>query len=323
MSHITTSSEPAHFEVVDDKPFFAPMASDLLDGLLGQYAAMRQRIEQVVGLFAADLGNVVHYFVEGNKDRGSYSSVSAERICRAEGAVGALNSAFWSKALALTDVLDCMPQKRRDEWNKQIQEQTAPDFTADAVRPTIGALLRSRDQFFAERVDGIFRELSGEHVTNAPEGFGRRMIIAYVLSEYGGVNTARAGVINDLRCVVAKFMGRDEPKWNATCSVLQARGFAAIKADFIAWAADRQRQGQLFNRVVMNPPFSEGRAQAHLQAAADIVAPGGRLVAILPASMTGKHRLGGFDCTWSDVFAGEFAGTNVSVVILTAVKTAS
>ena len=30
--------------------------------------------------------------------------------------IAALNAAYWSKALAFTDVLDCMPQKRRDDW---------------------------------------------------------------------------------------------------------------------------------------------------------------------------------------------------------------
>ena len=35
---------------------------------------------------------------------------------------------YWDKALKLTDVLDCMPQARRDEWSKQIREMTAPEF---------------------------------------------------------------------------------------------------------------------------------------------------------------------------------------------------
>ncbi|MNO02704.1 hypothetical protein D3C81_2231890 [compost metagenome] len=45
---------------------------------------------------------------------------------------------------------------------------------------------------------------------------------------------------------------------------------------------------------------------------------GGRLVAILPASAKGKPVLEGFDLRWSSVFANEFTGTTVDVVIMTA-----
>ena len=108
-----------------------------------------------------------------------------------------------------------------DGWNNQIREFKAPEFTEEAVRPTINALLSDRSKFFAERVDGIFRGLSGSHVTNRPEGFSKRMIMEYVTDSWS-CNTSKAGLINDLRAVIAKFMGRDEPKWNATTSVINA-----------------------------------------------------------------------------------------------------
>ena len=521
--------EEAEFEVVDDTPFFVPIASDLLDGLLGQYQAARRHIDQLGALVSrGDLANVVHYFIEGNAgDDRLHRSLYVEKLFEVSGAVGALNSAYWSKALALTDVLDQMPQKRRDEWFASIKENKAPDFEETTVRDTITGLLNMRQQFLAERVDGIFRGLSGEHVTNAPEAFGKRMIIAYVLDCYGYSNSGRAGLINDLRCVVAKFMGRDEPKHYASsrlvdalknrwgewvsidggalrirlykkgtahldvhpdmawrlnsilahmhpqaipaqfrkkpakrskefktidrplpfavlellserqgaryakgfslaydakdnraaydeavrvlvsiggvpdksglhfafeyvpldvireicisgcvpdqqshqfyptpasvaqaavelaaigdadrvlepsaghgdlaafmpiertrcvevselrCSVLKARGFDTVQADFIAWASSTTER---FSRVVMNPPYSEGRWRAHTEAAAALVHSGGRLVAILPASARNGFELSGFVCEWSRVFANEFAGTNVSIAILSAVK---
>ena len=213
--------------VDDEAEFFAPVDHDVLDSLLGQYDATRKRID-VVGKFIADemnLGCAIHYFLDGNSnaDRGRHSmAMSADQLFDIKGAVRALNSAYWSKALALTDVLDTMPQKRRDEWNKTILEQTAPDFTEDTVRITLGDLLRMRSQFFGERVDGIFRGLSGEHVTNAPEAFGKRMIIARVLTYYGTSEHSTCGLINDLRCVIAKFMGRDEPKYYASSALVDS-----------------------------------------------------------------------------------------------------
>lgn len=562
---MSTIAESAHFELADDKPFFAPASSDLLDGLLGQYKLMRQRIEQVAGIFDGDLGGVFHYFIEGNRggDGSRYSSLTAEKIFQMDGAIAALNATYWSKALALTDVLDCMPQARRDKWNAQIRDpqgikarghrsdgakwevEPLHEFNEQTVRPTIRDLLLSREIFFAERIDGIFRGLSSAHVTNVPEGFSKRMIISHVLSSYDTIEHSRAGLINDLRCVIARFMGREEPGYGLTdpviktarrrrgewisidggmlrlkvfkvgtahlevhpemawrlnqvlaslyplaipaqfraapkkaakqfelmgrplpfvvlrllqsmrvvrervggpnawperyveipnarhfsigdydkavrreaegvltaiggvpvkhyiqfdydpddvideivasgciphqkahqfyptpeslarrvleaaeigdadtvlepsagngdlaaelpkdrttcvevsalrCSVLKARGFNAVHADFLDWGHDRMCRGERFDRVVMNPPFSEGRAVDHVVAASLLVKPAGRLIAILPASMRGKEPLKGFSHAWSPVYAGEFAGTGVAVAILTAIREAA
>ena len=68
----------------------------------------------------------------------------------------------------------------------------------------------------------------------------------------------------------------------------------------------------------MNPPFSEGRALLHLQAAARLTSVGGRIVAVLPATYRGRALLEGFAGQWSEVIAGEFNGTNVAVAIYTA-----
>jgi hypothetical protein len=526
-------------EIVDDNaaPFFAPVSSDVIDGLLGRYQTQREHISQIASIAAGGMGGAINWFIAGNKDRGHIPGV--EQLFAEPGAVAALNSRYWSDALALTDVYDCMPQARRDEWNKTISEQKAPEFTEDAVRPTINSLLADRNKFFAERVDGIFRGLSGHHVTNVPEGFSKRMIISYVTDQHGYATTGRCGLINDLRAVIAKFMGRDEPKWNMTgpvvkharqnsgewitidggalrircykigtahlevhpdmayrlnqvlaglypraipaafrakpikkhkefqmmgrplpflvcdvlsgvepaytrveddrgrvgrepipnavrlpysqcseavfeearrvlvsiggvlikggnwqfdyapariiaeivasgcvpdvkthqyyptpasiariaidmaaigpddtvlepsagqggiadhlpaphravcveisklhCDILTAKGFVAVQADFLAWAAGAPK----FDRIIMNPPFSEGRALAHLQVAAMLLKPNGRLVAVLPASLKGKDVLPGWALEWSEVYSGEFAGTSVSVVILLAVQ---
>lgn len=548
------------FEVVSEEPFFAPVSSDLIDGLIGQYQAMRAKVERVAEVMnGPDLEGALHYFAEyAGKQERHLSSSTVNDLFNLEGAIAHLNAAFWSKAMQLTDVLDAMPQKRRDEWNRQITNPLGekkdrysnewitppiPEFTDENVRSTLAALLTQRETFFAERVDGIFRSLSKTHVTNAPEGFGKRMIIARAINEWGTVEHSTAGVINDLRCVIAKFMGRDEPKWDATssvvkfarlrrgewinvdggairircyivgtahlevhpdmawrlncvlaqlhpaaipsqfrerpkkrarehkligrplpfavvarlgtlepardinpgrnwntntwvkvpgcwdfkassksaqlqaeadrimesiggtkvselrwafdydptevvqeiiasgcvpdqkahqfyptperlariavdmadigegdtclepsagmggladlmpmertacveisslhCKVLEAKGHNVTQGDFLA-AVDA---GSLeFDRVVMNPPFSEGRWQAHVQHAATLIKPSGKLVAILPASAKGKDLLPGWDCTWSGAYDNEFPGTSVSVVIFSADRRAA
>lgn len=527
-------SELVEVDVVDDPPFFAPVASDAIDMLVGQYQAVRGRIEAVHEAVIGD-AMAVSYFLEGNGSDGRHSCPAVDRLFEMKGAIGKLNSTYWSKALALTDVLDSMPQKRRSEWHESIREMTTPDFDEATVRNTMEGLLAMRQTFFAERVDGIFQNLSGEHVTNAPEGFGRRMIIAGVLNEYGHTDSSRCGLINDLRAVIAKFMGRDEPgydmssglvqslrgrwgewvsvdggtlririymkgtahlevhpdmvyrlnqvlahihpnaipaqfrakpkkqpkdfvmlgkplpfavlsvlqgarevcefvelpgRWEKSrryipktravavhdkavgarvaealraiggvpmqiaghwqfdydptsvineivasgcipdqrahqfyptpeslaqrlvdmaeiesghsvlepsagqggiadllpkdettcveisplhCAILRAKGLDTVEADFLAW-----QPGRSFDRIVMNPPFSEGRARLHVQHAFEMLAPGGKLVAIMPAGERGKEIVPG--CEWSRLIDNAFAGTSVSVAILTATK---
>lgn len=211
-------------ELFDGGEFFAPSTSDAIDSLVSQYNTTRAKIEAVGAFMAgADTLAALHYFLDGNADEEQrrYSvNLAAQKLFRVEGAVKALNSAYWSKALAFTDVLNSMPQARRDEWHKTIKERTTPDFTDATVRSTLSDLLSMRGQFLAERVDGIFRALSGTHVTNRPEGFSKRMILANVIQSYGLRNVSKVGVINDLRCVIAKFMGRDEPHYSATDSVI-------------------------------------------------------------------------------------------------------
>lgn len=522
---LTMAPAITNSELCESECFFAPVESDLVDSLLAQYRSARSRIEAVSLIATSDeYAHVMHYFLEGNvPPERRYGVRSPESVFACSGAIAALNSAYWSKTLATTDVLNLMPQKRRDEWDKSITDHDTPEFAEKTVRDTLTNLLGMRPRFLAEKVDGVFRSLSGVHVTNSPTGFNRRMILNHAYSEYGNVNHSVAGVIGDLRAVIARFMGRDEPRWDSTterlralralgtgqwqnfdggalrirvylkgtahlevhpdmswrlnqvlaflhplaipselrkkptkrakhfaliqrplpfevlnviaamrkknatridfaydadkqavqfaeavrvlksiggavdktgcsfdyspdktinellssgcmpdqvshqfyptpenlaqiaaemadiqpthtvlepsagngdlasflptdrttcveisdlrCSILKSRGLNVVHGDFLAWKPNVTS----FDRIVMNPPFSDGRAEAHLKHAFSLLKQGGRLVAVLPASMRGKAVLAG-NLTWSSVHAGEFAGTSVSVVILTTVR---
>lgn len=260
------------FSIDDGGDFFAPVSFDLISSLLSEYEAHRHSIAAVAEFVSGrTASSVIHYFLEGNRteERGRMSlEMSSAQLFDPAGAMGALRAAHWSKALQLTDVLDLMPQKRRDEWHAQIKhpcgsrkdwhtvrneraqwperfddqgeyldpaeayaQPPLPDFSEDTVRNTLAGLLAMRAQFLGERVDGIFRGLSGEHVTNAPEAFGKRMIVAHVLTSYDTSNHSQTGMINDLRCVIAKFMGRDEPRFCATDSLLMR----SLKGNWGQW----------------------------------------------------------------------------------------
>ena len=238
---MNTRIESIDAELVDDSAqFFAPVASDLIDTLLGRYQSECVKIERIAGLLNGDeYRGAVQYFLDGNStsDR-AYTARRVEDMFALKGAMFSLNARYWADALALTDVYDSMPQARRDYWNAQMRGEThvsssmrvnekvapLPDFEESTVRNTLADLLRQRATFFAERVDGIFQGLSRHHVTNEPQGFSKRMIMDYMLN-YGSIRHEKAGLINDLRCVIAKFMGRGEPQYNSS-DVLIAKMYA-------------------------------------------------------------------------------------------------
>lgn len=208
-------------ELVLSEPFYAPSTEGALDHLFSLRDGIKGRIESIASFMDGEARSALHYCIEGAKHERERHGISMDDLLDVSRAVKALDADFWNRAMELTDVRECMPQARRSEWFELIRTHGTPDFIPDNVIPTFQDLLSSRAKFFAERVDGIFRELSRTHVTNQPEGFGKRMIINYLLNEYGGyADHTRAGYIHDLRCVIAKFMGRDEPEWNESSKVI-------------------------------------------------------------------------------------------------------
>lgn len=200
---------------VNDEQFFAPANTDMVDGLIGRYRAERQRMERVVDyLSGEDFRSVLGYFEDAARKK-DYRGCTAPSFRMEEG-LSALNARYWGEALSMTDVLDFMPTKRREEWFQNIHKLETPDFEESTVRATLAEMLAARMDFLAEKVDGIFRALSKTHITNQPEGFGKRMILAGVTNDWGSYSRGQTGHINDLRQVIAKFMGRDEPDWNAS-----------------------------------------------------------------------------------------------------------
>lgn len=194
----------------DASEFFEPIDPDFVAAMIQEYTSSVAAIDRVVSIFDGDLAAVIGYFIDGNSDENS-RGVAPDRLFKRAGAIASLNADCWSRLLEKTDVLDCMPQKRRDEWHELIRKRAAPDFEESTVKATLADMLGSRAKFFAERVSGLFQSLSGNHVTNSPRGFSERMIVEHMFDRFGYVDHSRVGYIHDLRIVVAKFMGRDEP----------------------------------------------------------------------------------------------------------------
>lgn len=546
MNAVVPASAFAIDELAD---FFAPVSYSALDELIMRREAMKKEMEFLCATVEQAQFGAMAVLLRANLDRDTHMSVP--KLFDLKRGIMQLDSDMWQQAMRLTDVWEYMPQARRSQWHAQLtawkeersyQYGKKPEldmmpFERDAVVNTIKQLLLMRTQFFSEKVDGIFRGLSGEHVTNSPMGFGKRMIIANASA------WEKTGLIDDLRMVIAKFRGLPEKlgmssgdllrrmprsgewfdidggamrirlykvgtahfevhedfawklnkvlaalypaaipsefrqpakkkrklkdfelfddllpspvrkligdmrpfngsirayyfdrsfdvsnaviseaeavlravggveverEYNADrwgyekrkrkvwefdydfreimlqlagcgrvpnakshqfyptpeslardavalaedgavpgmnwlepsagqggladlmpkddtacieisrlhCDILKAKGLSVVHADFLEF----QPQFKPYDRIVMNPPFSEGRWQAHVEHAAGILAPTGKLVAIVPASAREKYELDGFDISWSEVYDNAFATASVSVVILCATR---
>ncbi|MDT0618509.1 DUF4942 domain-containing protein [Salinisphaera sp. P385] len=510
-------------DTADD--FFPPVQGDAVDALIGQHNAAHRDIATVAEMLSGPaMQRATEFFIQAHREELGRVPISVIRLFDRDKAFKALDATYWQRALELTGVLDWMPQERRQQWHEQIRNMDTPPFTEEIVRDNLMALMGQRMDFLSEMVDGLFRGLSGQHVTNRPEGFAKRMIIDDAFDAFGS-SYRKAGYIHDLRSIVARFMHREQPDLQVTlkalqhfrrdtgvwhdmdggafrvrtykkgtahlevhpdfayrlnqilahrhpmaipshfrqppkrskqtvkvfnqpipfsvlsllannvpsrlppaagkgwsfqlptyqvdkhrlqvagqvlkaiggvfnrpsyhfdydptdvigyivatgmmpdqrshqfyptptelaelaveaaaiapghrclepsagqgdlaehmpadqtlcielsqlhCQVLQSKGLETRCQDFLAF-----NEGA-FDRIVMNPPFSVGRAREHLRHALTLLAPGGRLVAILPASMAGEPLPPEFQPNWSEIHANKFAGTSAKVVILTA-----
>lgn len=153
--------------------FFAPVDASLIGALLTTHKRVSASISAVDDfMHSDDCKSALGYYLEACREDQGRIGLKVDGLMQKNKALAALHADYWDKALRLTDVLECMPQNRRDEWYELIRSHATPPFEDEAVYLTIQDMLNSREKFLAERVEGIFRALSGEHVTNSPGALG-------------------------------------------------------------------------------------------------------------------------------------------------------
>src|SRR5690606_17535517 len=84
-----------------------------------------------------------------------------------------------------------------------------------------------------------------------------------------------------------------------------------IEADFLT--CDAAMLGGLFDGIIMNPPFANGRDIKHILHAASLLAPGGELVSICAAGPRQREKLRPLVSEWRDLPPGTFKGEGTRV----------
>ena len=97
---------------------------------------------------------------------------------------------------------------------------------------------------------------------------------------------------------------------------LLGKGYVnTVCCDFMKWSADNE--GYLFDKIVMNPPYSLGRHKEHTLAGLGHLKVGGRLVAVLPGDSPTLNwmMLENFVYAKGKSFTGEFDDTGITVSV--------
>lgn len=198
----------------DTSKFFAPVDIDLISDTINRRNLIFESIKNTHNLMTDKFKTSLYYFAAGAglDNAGRISNMFNLDLARQK-----LDADFWDEIIKKTDVMEFMTAKHRSDWYNNIREfnkkdtngnYLLPEFTEETVRTTIGHLLDSRGSYFAEKVDGVFKALSPQHLTNRPYGFKKRFILNNCIG-YCGTNYDKMRVIDDLRYVVNKIAGRE------------------------------------------------------------------------------------------------------------------
>ncbi|HEE4911305.1 TPA: DUF4942 domain-containing protein [Klebsiella pneumoniae] len=100
------------------------------------------------------------------------------------------------------------------------------------------------------------------------------------------------------------------------CDILGAKGFNVCNKDFLAWSKEFITAPG-YDKIAINPPYSEGRAKEHTLAALNHLNEKGIMAAVLPAGYKPEEWIGSeFVCAKSGrEFAGEFEDTGITVAV--------
>lgn len=190
-------------EVVENK--LPPTIFNPLEALIGEYEVLKKQLEFISTNAKKDSVAFSH-FLHGNSARG-VASFNVESIFDINGGMRSLDATYWSKAMSLTKTMDVFSAKKRNEWTNMIHDMKTPAFERQTVIDTLVDLMSNRDQFFSDKVDGVYRNLSRNHLTNSRFGFTDRMIIEYCI-HYGSPSNERMNFVSDLRSCISTLNGK-------------------------------------------------------------------------------------------------------------------
>ena len=194
--------------------FFAPVDTSRIEQLFTSYKLQKKKIIDMHEIISdEDSSHTLDYFTNSRWDKYHNKHFDPREVFQLEPAMAYLNATYWKMAIDLTDVYDNMPSKDRDEWNRVMSEHETMPFDDEVVIDTLKTLLNNREIYLSQRVQDIFEGLSGEHVTNSPQAFNKKMIMDISYDK-------KVGLINDLRDIISKWGNRGAINYRSTSTLI-------------------------------------------------------------------------------------------------------
>jgi hypothetical protein len=208
-----------------------------------------------------------------------------------------------------------------DKWtlldiNRALAEfygEVLPDAVAEGVKPSTSTAVAKDLQFYWSPAEVVARALDFAGIsTREAYSYGREMPSYRVLEPSCGDGR----FLDELRARNCRALGIEYHPGRA--NEARAKGHSVLTANFLEQPATGD-----FDKVVMNPPFYGRHYAQHVRHAYKFLAPGGTLVAVLPATAHYDHAE--LEGEWRDLPVGSFseAGTNVPTGLLRMTKRAA
>lgn len=208
------------FNLDSQEGFFKPVGANKLSSLFEQFELEKVNIITLCQFMEQNSHMALNRLAMANTPNYLFPT---SNLFELEGGLSYLTSLYWEKALEVTDVKEFMAKKVKAEWDEMIESRATPEFKIETVIPTLKELLLSRDAYFAEVIDGVFKSLSGDHVTNQPQGFSKRMIMPCTFHYAESEPPADSkDAVADLRHIVNRFLGRGGVATKDTYAVIDA-----------------------------------------------------------------------------------------------------
>lgn len=184
--------------------------------------------------------------------------------------------------------------------------EVLPDAEPEGVKPSASTAVSKDLQFYWTPPKVVEAALDFVELPNATRYSGTRPVWRVLEPSCGD-----GRMMDGIRDAGHQCLGIEYHPGRA--SEARAKGHAVVTANFL-----EQPPTPDFDAVVMNPPFYGKHYAKHVRHALRFLKPGGRLVAILPASARYDHKeLSDIEGDWRDLPVASFAkaGTNVPTVM--------
>lgn len=184
-----------------------------------------------------------------------------------------IDAGMWQWLLKKSGLRTFMDARARKEWEDQLHARAFPELTAENVETAFREVHSNRGDMVSRGVDDLFQRLNRRNFkTNKPTGFGKRIIMGYVLSVWGtGKDRFRSPIsstmneLDDLNRVLHVLRGLPEPEYqtvNAHSIVSNAIGQKHPVATRVGHAVPAGRRAESSARGFSRRPFAYGLLSA-------------------------------------------------------------